>query len=168
MNGIYYFQNPGESYNEGDVVKNKPLVGREVDNNFRYIDGNAVDHIVVEDGVLKVFLKKDGETPTFAVDLPEKTQAEEINRLKDVVYGTMTEHDHSETSNHDGLQERVQRIENVLGLNAGNPERNFTNIMAETVVNLFNSIKGDVDACIDPTSGCLVLYTKGYIADTKH
>lgn len=168
MNGIYYFKNPGEHYNEGDVVKNKPLVGAEVDNNFRYIDGNAIDHIVIESGVLKVFLKKDGETPSIAVDLPEKTQAEEIKKLKDVISGTTRENYDSVTPNHDGLIERVQRIENVLGLNAGNPERNFTDIMAETVVNLFNSIKGDVDACIDPTSGCLVLYTKGYIADTKH
>ena len=167
MNGIYYFQNPGESYNEGDVVKNKPLVGREVDNNFRYIDGNAVDHIVVEDGVLKVFLKKDGETPTFAVDLPEKSQAEEIKKLKDVISGTTRENYDSVTSNHDGLIERVAKIEAVLGLNDPT-NQTLSDILAKTVKNVFSNVKGDIDVCTDPTSGCLVLYTKGYIADAKH
>lgn len=165
MEGLYYFKTPIEHYNEADVIKNKPLVGQEVDNNFRYIDGNSIDHLFVNNGVLEVFLKKDGDTPSISVPLPEFEEVQLLNDLKDKIYGRSIEHDHSTSNSHDGILERLEYVEQFLSIFG--EHKNLDKLIAEKVVDILGHCGGDVNATINE-DGCLVLYTKGYIADTKH
>lgn len=164
MEGLYYFKTPAEHYNEADVIKNKPLVGQEVDNNFRYIDGNSIDHLEVNNGVLQVFLKKDEGEPSLSVQMPEFEETQRINNLWEKIYGRVIEHDHSNTNSHDGILERLENVEQFLSI-VGN--KNLDTLVSEKVVEILSHVGGDVNATITE-DGCLVLYTKGYIADTKH